>query len=268
MAPLGGGAYAARMDRGWWIVRGPNGGYVAAVLLRALQHAVGDPERAARSLTVHYTAPPGEGPVRIETVVERAGRSLTTLSGRLLQDGRLLALAIAAFSRPREGLAFSHLRLPEVPPPEACPAWSDPERIPLHGRYEYRWVTGDPRTPGAEGAGAPGEARVAGWIRCQEGDLADAPLLAAVADAWPPAVFRLGEPGAFGPVPTVDLTLHFRATLPRPEARPGEWVFARFASRLAREGFLEEDGEIWSRDGVLLAQSRQLAVLAGGVPPA
>jgi acyl-CoA thioesterase len=34
-----------------------------------------------------------------------------------------------------------------------------------------------------------------------------------------------------------------------------------FRSQTARDGFVEEDGEIWTRDGVLLAQSRQLALL-------
>ncbi len=57
-------------------------------------------------------------------------------------------------------------------------------------------------------------------------------------------------------VPTLDLTVHLRGALPR----PGDWVLGRFRTRAARAGFLEEDGELWSRDGELLAQSRQLAL--------
>ena len=62
-------------------------------------------------------------------------------------------------------------------------------------------------------------------------------------------------------VPTVDLTIHFRAELPHPGARDD--VVARRVPhrRVADGGFLEEDGEVWAPDGTLLAQSRQLATM-------
>ena len=86
--------------------------------------------------------------------------------------------------------------------------------------------------------------------------------MAAYTDAWPPAVFSSSDLGAIAHgVPTVDLTIHFRAQLPLPGARPDDFALVVFRSREARDGFVEEDGEVWSRDGVLLAQSRQLAVL-------
>lgn len=59
----------------------------------------------------------------------------------------------------------------------------------------------------------------------------------------------------------IDLTVHFRAPLPPPGASPEDHVLAVFRSTTAREGFWEEDGELWSRGGVLLAQSRQLALV-------
>ena len=59
--------------------------------------------------------------------------------------------------------------------------------------------------------------------------------------------------------PTVDLTIHFRQT--PGAARSDDYALAVFRTRRAHEGFLEEDGEIWSRDGELLAQSRQLALI-------
>jgi acyl-CoA thioesterase len=238
------------------VVRGPNGGYVAALVLRALGLAVADPARAPRSLTVHYTAPPAEGPAEIETRIERAGRSLTTVSARLRQGDRLLAVALAAFSSSREAVSFQDGTMPEVKPPEECPAM--PGRIPIHARYELRPALGALPFSGAESA------RVGGWIRLAEGRRpTDALLVAAYADAWPPSFFaRLAGDAQVGRgAPTVDLTLHFRAALPRAGDRAGEYTLVRFRSRYADEGFVEEDGEIWSRDGRLLAQSRQLAVL-------
>src|SRR6267143_2523010 len=76
----GPGRYRAVVDDSWRVLRGPNGGYLAAVVLRALTQEVADPRRSPRSLTLHYLAPPEPGPVEVTVVVERAGRSLATLS--------------------------------------------------------------------------------------------------------------------------------------------------------------------------------------------
>jgi acyl-CoA thioesterase len=246
-------AYEGRIDRGWWVVRGPNGGYVAALVLRALGDSV-DADRAPRSLTIHFTAPPVEGLVRIETRVERVGRSISTVSGRLVQGDRVLALALAAFSRPHAGPSFGDPAMPEAAPPEACSSFTS--RIPIHDRYDYRFAVGS--RPGSGGD----RALIGGWIRSAQPRLADAALVAAFTDAWPPACFAwIQQPDGPRPVPTVDLTIHFRRDLPLTNAKPDDFYLAVFRSRLAEQGFVEEDGEVWSRDGLLLAQSRQLAVI-------
>jgi len=250
----GDGRFEARLDPGWWVMAGPNGGYIAAVVLRALALAADDASRAPRSLTIHYTAPPAEGPAQIETRVERVGRSLTTLSGRLLQGDRLLALALAAFSRPRTGPAFEDASMPEVPPPERCPDLE--ERIPIHARYEQRWALGSLPFSGGD------RALCGGWIRLAEPRVNDALAVAAFTDAFPPALFSVVDDDTLaGGVPTIDLTIHFRAALPLAGAAPDAWVLSTFQSHVARDGFVEENGEIWSRDGILLAQSRQLALV-------
>ena len=55
--------------------RGPLGGFVMALILRALEEAVADPARQARSLTVQFLRPPGEGAVILKPVIERSAPS-------------------------------------------------------------------------------------------------------------------------------------------------------------------------------------------------
>ena len=254
--PLGDGAYAASMDTGWWVVRGPNGGYVAAVMLRALADAAGDADRAPRSLTVHYASAPAEGPVRIETTVERRGRSLSSLAARMTQDDELVALALAAFSAPwPDRHDFDGLTPPLVGRPGEGALPDRPRELlpPIAQRWDFRGTLGAAPFAGAD------EAETGGWLRLAEPRVADSLVVAAMTDAWFPAAFtRLTEPVA---LPTIDLTIHFRAPLPLAGARPDDWFLAAFRSRQAREGFVEEDGEIWSASGELVAQSRQLALM-------
>ena len=245
------GVFEGHVNRDWWIVFGPNGGFVAALLMRAMTAAVDDDSRAPRSLTVHYTAAPKEGAVRIRTTVERTGRSMTTVSCRMEQDGRLIAIAAGAFSAPRTGAhEFNDLPAPDVPPPEELETVETrPELPPFARQGEVRPAIGGPPFVGGD------RALAGGWIRPLDAQPIDGALVAQLTDAWIPAVFsRLHAPN---PVPTIDLTVHFRAPLPL----PADWVLVRFESRLSLDGFVEEDGELWSRDGQLIAHSRQLALL-------
>ena len=254
------GRFRARLDPAWWIVAGPNGGYMAAVMLRAIEATVADPERTPRSLSVHYTRRPQGEAVEIETCVERAGRSLTTVTARMLQGDRLVAHAVAALSQARPGPEIQLAQLPEVIPlahAERRRPTGDGPAIPFHDQFEIRWAI--PETPwsGAE------RARSAAWIRLPEPRPVDAAFVATVADALPPAIFAVAkQPGEMGHIPTIDLAVHFRASLPPPGLGPEDHLLASFETRLVSDGFLEEDGEIWTPGGVLLAQSRQLAILA------
>jgi len=90
-----------------------------------------------------------------------------------------------------------------------------------------------------------------GLVRYRDGRDADPLSLPAPVDAAAPVILDLGEVGSA----TVELTVHVRA---RPA--PG-WLACRSTTRFVAGGFHEEDFEIWDAAGVLVAQSRQLALL-------
>ena len=253
LRPLGDGVWEGAVIDGWNTPRGPLGGYVMAIVMRGLELAVADAERRPRSATMHFLRPPEPGPVTVTAQVERAGRSLSSVSGRLEQDGKLCGLALAAYSKPWPGPLLDESPMPEVEP--AGPA--DEPRRGLRGAtpppFTQRMVMqprfGEPPFSGAA------RSETGGWLGIREERPVDSLAVTVLADAWYPAPWpRLAE---LAPAPTIDLTVHFRSPLPA----PGPLLLGRFRSRYVRDGFFEEDGELWSADGTLLAQSRQLGLL-------
>jgi acyl-CoA thioesterase len=254
VTPADDGSYAGSVADGWSTPRGPLGGYVMAIVLRAMQEAVGDGARQPRSFTAHFLRPPVVGPIIVRPVVERAGRSLTSVSARLEQDGRLVALGLAAFSVAWPGPLHADTPMPEVAPPDErrppgpLPSGDRPaftERLTMQERF------GDPPFSGSD------RGEVGGWLALREPRPVDALTLCVLADAWFPAPWPLLQ--ALAPAPTIDLTLHVRAPLPLAD----EPLLGRFRTTLVRDGFFEEDGELWTPDGTLVAQSRQLGLLIG-----
>jgi acyl-CoA thioesterase len=252
LEPVGEGRWRAEVTERWWILKGPYGGYLSALLVRALQAAVGDPARPPRSLTVHFLDAPAAGAVEIAARVERTGRSATSVSLRMEQDGRPMALALASAAVWRDDQpAWNELRPPAVPRPEDCPLVPQGESMPpFTGNFDIRWAQGG-------SLGRPEDrARNVTWVRPRESGPLDHVAATALSDTMLPAAFsRLGR---LAVVPTLDLTIHFRAPLP---AEGDGWGLAVFDSRLSAGGTWEEDGELWSSDGRLLTQSRQLAMI-------
>lgn len=251
---LGAGRYEALIDPSWWIVRGPNGGYLAAIAARAVLAEVAEPDQRLRSLTLHYLRAPVAGTCHVDVAIERRGRTLTSVTFRLLQDEVVQVVGVAATAADRPGPEFADLPMPEVDapgeaPPSVAPPLGAPD-IPMRQHYDMRPRLGPDRLRGE----IADEALTGGWIRLADPAPVDDVVLAAISDAWTPAVFaNTAEPLG---VPTVDLTIHFRD---RPSGDI-DWTLVRFRSRHASSGYVEEDGELWSSDGRLLVQSRQLAV--------
>jgi acyl-CoA thioesterase len=254
VARQGDGAYTATVDGEWFTPRGPNGGYLAAMMLRALAAEVDD-GKAPRSLTCHFLQTPGPAPVALEVTREREGRAVSTLSARMIQNGKPCVLAVGAFGVELDSAAdFDDTVMPDVPAFEDIePTPVHPKAPPMAHRFEGRPALGPPYFSGAD------EALGGGWIRTNPPHPADAFAIAQYTDAWLPAPWtRLGRPvGA----PTIDLTIHFRRTLPWSGGDPLAPVLLQVSSATSAEGYFEEDATIWAPDGTLLAHSRQLALL-------
>ncbi|GGZ48566.1 hypothetical protein GCM10010387_48620 [Streptomyces inusitatus] len=263
LTPRTPGVYDAELSAGWTIMRAVNGGYLLALLGRALGDALPHPDPF--TVSAHYLSASRPGPAVIRTEAVRSGGSLSTGQASLFQydkDGteveriRLLATYGDLDKLPAE------VRTPAAPPPfppyEKCLGASDGPRPPIPGGSEILDrlnIRLDPATAGWAVGAPSGKGEMRGWFSLADGRDADPLSLLLTVDALPPTAFELGIKGW---TPTVELTVHIRR---RPAPGP---LRVALTTRNAAGGFLEEDAEVWDSENRLVAQSRQLAKMPAG----
>jgi acyl-CoA thioesterase len=243
--------WSGTIQPGWRIGPNPNGGYLLALVLRALQSVTGRPDPL--SVTAYYLSPPTIGPVSVQTEAVKSGRTLATAAGRLIQDGRERVRVVAAFGDLDSMTGPTHLTLrpPVIDPPERCitlaesPAFRDHRPPEFGDRVEMLFP------PGAAWMRAE-ESAYDGWIRFRDGRQPDVISLPLFADAFPPPVVGIVPAGW---VPTIELTVHVRG---RP--RPG-WLLGSFRTQALVDGLMETDCELWDESGQLVVMARQLAMV-------
>lgn len=244
---VGPGRFTADLHDRWSSLVGIHGGYTAAIVANAMTAAVDDPSRALRAFATQFVSVPGPGPVDIEVTVERTGKSMTTTSARLLQEGRVLQVAHAASSTTRSGLAYDDYVRPRDADPGDTPRFASSSGV---GHFQNADVRLDPDLVLFGGAT---EARVAAWLRPLQGELIDAAWLVAMCDLLPPAVFsRTTSPVKAA---TIEYVVHLATG--EPSVPPGEFVYLSCHSPLSGEGFSVEDAIMWAPDGRVLAVARQ-----------
>lgn len=249
------GVHEAQLDAGWAIGHALNGGYLLAVLGRALGDTLPHPHPF--TVSAHYLTASVPGPAVVRTELARAGRSMSTGSASLFQTGedgteveRIRVLATYGDLAARPGDVRTTARPPAIPPYAYCPGADDapggsaPE---MAARLDMRL---DPATVGWAVGAPSGKGEMRAWFGLADGRDPDPLSLLMTVDALPPTAFELGLGGW---VPTVELTAHIRA-LPA----PGPLRVALTTRNLAG-GFMEEDAEVWDSADRLVAQSRQLA---------
>jgi hypothetical protein len=251
------GVYDVELSAGWTIITAVNGGYLLAVLGRALADAL--PHSDPFTISAHYLTASQPGPAVVRTDVVRAGRTLSTGQASLFQydeEGREIERIRVLASYGDLDTLPDDVRTtalpPAIPPMDQCFGPQDaPAPIPGSSAITDRlFLKLDPSTLGWALGAPSGKGEMRAWFGLADGRDADPLSLLLAVDALPPTAFEIGLSGW---VPTVELTVHVRC---RPAPGP---LRVSITTRNLAGGFLEEDAEVWDSADRLVAQSRQLA---------
>lgn len=244
------GVLTANVSRDWEIW-GPNGGYVAAIALRAAGLRAPEGYRPA-SFSCQYLSVGKFAPAQAEVRTLKTGRSASCLSVELSQEGKVFLTAQVWTTNREDGPEVATIPTPDTPRPEDTP--------------DIKTLLKD--TPRTHGFWQNFESRPIDWVREGSPDLQGKPLrqwlkfldfepVDAFADAarsvvlidtllWP-AHWR-GQTGVDYIAPSLDLSVWFHA--PKPA---GDWLLIDARSETAVGGLIHGTGQVWSQDGRLVA---------------
>ena len=240
-----------------WTFWGPNGGYLAAIALRAAgaESAMAKPA----SLYCHYLDVPQVGPVDLAVTTLRQSSRTHALRVEMLQDGRRILEALVWIVADLDWSGHNTSVMPGVPTiaelrtteeihdpdPAPFPWWQNVECKPVSwtGRWDQR-----PALPPLYRA----------WWRFRptptfDDRFVDASRSVILADSmfYPAAVMPHAGLAPFI-APSMDLAIRFHRLNPH-----AEWLLSSHEVPVAEEGLLGGYAAIWADDGALIATGGQ-----------
>lgn len=250
------GIFDAEVSGKWTIAGRPNGGYLLALLGRAVSSLTDSGHVVAAS--AHYLRSPDPGPVEIEGELLRRGRSISRIRARMSQGGRPCVEAL---------MSTGELD------PSATPRWDagvpDIKHAPFDDCIRLKPVTPygftapvfdqvdlrlDPESSGIASSRPSGRGQVRCWLKLLGGESFDPISLLYAVDAFPRTTF---DTDISCLVSTVEMTAYVRA-IPAPGP-----VRIVSRARLIDRQWVDETCDVWDETGRFVAHATQLGVPLG-----
>jgi len=252
-----GGRVQAAIAEAWCIKGRAHGGYLAALAERACTAALERPDATLRTITVHYLRAVVPGAVEFDVTVEHSGRRMATVSYRLQQGNVPVMVGVASFAPSGGPFEFRE----PTPPPQYAPVDTlarslDVAYVPRSflELVDVRLGSDPPLFSGST------TARVGGWVRLAQRRRPDVSLLLVLCDVFPRALMSTMSDCPPVPPPTTSLHMLIHEPDVAAHVRDDQHLVAELTTRRVNDGFFDEDSLLWSPDGALLAQGRQLAI--------
>jgi acyl-CoA thioesterase II len=255
------GIYRAELSQGWEIW-GPNGGYLAALALRAAGQLAGLQRPA--SLNCHFLSSPAFKEVTLEAQVLKRGRRSESISVQMRQDDKPVLHALVRTVAEAPGYQHQTITAPQVPPPRELRSYHElwPDEASLRLPF-WRNIEGRPVDQSIDRRPRPGPRL--DWVRFQprptfDDIFVDAARALILLDTFGmPAANNLYRDNAFI-APNLDISAWFHQFSPL-----SEWLLIEQECPIATGGLMGVSGRVWDGDGRLLANgAAQLCCLPTG----
>jgi acyl-CoA thioesterase len=241
-------SFSGHITENWSINGIPNGGYLMAILAKAMMHH--SEMKSTPIITANFLnrCEPGQASVLIEKM--STSRQFDRLQAKLYQKEKEKIRSFGTFASEDNACILESYEVssPQITALEKCASVPELPNYTFFSRMDIRldpvcagWMSGK--------LSEPSESK--GWVKFKDDRAFDVLSLVLIADSFPPAV--LSSQGMLAWVPTIEFSVNIR-NMPT-----SEWLKCIFRTRYITCGLLEEDGEIWDQSNQLIAISRQIA---------
>lgn len=230
-----------------WEIWGPNGGYLAAIALRAAGSVA--QIQKPRSFYCHFLSSPSFDRVEIEATSLKRGSRAESLSVGMSQQGKPILQALVKTAVDGPGHTHQHPTMPDVPSPDQIEQY---EYVPGPDRPAFRfWENVERRPIPVESGDRSPIVRV--WTRfrptaCFEDPFLDAARSLILLDTFGfPAAYQRYRSWDYL-APNLDTSLWIHRFNPA-----CEWLLVDHECSVAADGLMGVSGKIWDTEGRLLA---------------